>query len=915
VVKDAETATSGATVPATLDLATLQAAIDSMLDPYVLLQAVRGADGEIVDFTYLIANEAACAFNLRRSEDFIGARLLEIHPAAGTTGLLDGYRAIVETGAPLILDDWAYPQDLMGGEERRYDVRAVKIGDGVSQTWRDVTDRYRDALLLQEAEQEYRLLAENAGDVVVRTRNGVALWISPSVTDQLGWDREELIGTDLMRLVHPDDRRMIEAAREAGVAPGTSNRLRYRVLNAAGGWSWMETVTRMWVSDDGRMDGAVGTMRNIDAEMAAVAELRSSQALNQAVVRAVGEGVMVVATDGAIVAVNPACERILSASEESLIGGVLADIPWHFADIPGPDAREADAREADAREADAREADAREADAREADAREADAREADAPEADGPDAQVGDLPLQESLRSGEPVRGLLLRLPRADGVGLWLVVSAEPVSDPSGGQFLVVSFTDVTRWRQAEEQLAAEHERLELVLSSIGLGTWDWNVPEDSIEFDQGWSLLTGHDVVGPSCLKLRQWSEEVHPDDRAEVNRVLSTCLKGNASVYDLEYRARLQSGDWVWIRERGHVLERDASGAAIHLMGTLEGIDELKVTQAALTASEAHYRMLAENASSIVTHADLEGNLLWVSPSIERLLGWRAEDLLGADVAHILHPDDLDVVKSGRDQVRRGGETSFEVRARNPAGDYHWFKLLLRPTFDATGAVTGRVAGWHDIDAEHRNREELARSREQLQFLATHDPLTGVLNRREFTSRCEAILADPQRTVGILFVDVDDFKPVNDTHGHAVGDVIIRSVARRIAECCREALTARFGGDEFLVLLPQTVDDGRLLDFAHRIEAAVAKPIVVDDVTVSLSVSIGAARSAPGQTVDSLIGHADAALYESKRAGRARSSLYRSGVAAAAADAGAADDGAAAAGAAGAAAANADGGTAAEA
>ncbi len=839
-------------IPPRVDFATLQAAIDSMLDPYAVLQAVRGSDGTIVDFHYLIANDAACRFNQRSSEQLIGASLREIHPEVTSSGLFDAYLAVVETGEPLVLDDWSYRQELLGGEERRYDVRAVRIGDAVGQTWRDVTDRYRDAQALRDAEREYRLLAENAGDVVVRTRNGVALWISPSVNEQLGWDRDELLGTNLLELVHPDDRAMIEEARAAAVPSDPANRQRYRARNARGGWTWLETVTRLWVSEDGVVDGAVGTLRNIDAEMAALTELQRSQALHKAVVSAVGEGVMVVAAEGVIVQVNPACERILQTDAEGLVDRMIEEIPWTL-------------------------------------------------EIEGEAEQVSsEPPFRSSLRSGESERGVLLRLNSDDGCSRWLVGNAEPVRDPAGGHLLVVSFTDVTQWREAEAQLAAEHNRLELVLTSIGLGTWDWRVPEDDIEFDEGWSLFTGSRTVALCHMTSAQWRDHVHPEDLLRVTRVVATCVAGDAPTYDIEYRVHHSTRSWAWIRERGHVLERDASGTAVHLMGTLEGIDELKAAQEALTASEAHYRMLAENASSIVTQADFEGVLLWVSPSIEPLLGWRPEEMLGVNVAHIVHPDDLDVLNAGQQQTRGGVEATLKVRARNPQGEYRWFKLLLRPTFDDSGEVTGRVAGWHDIDAEVRTQQELARSREQLQFLASHDPLTGVLNRREFTHRCESILAQATRPIGLLFVDVDDFKPVNDTYGHAVGDAIIRCVAERIVASCADALTARIGGDEFLILLPESrgaaeewdgpieadgagageeATEARLLEFARRIEVEMAKPMSVDEVTVELSVSIGAARSYPGESVDSLIGHADLALYQAKRAGRARSALYRSG------------------------------------
>lgn len=172
----------------------LRATVDAQLDPYVLLTPVRDSTGRIVDFVFSDANDAACVYNGIPREQLIGARLLDILPGHLSTGLLDTYRNVVETGEPLVLDDFAYDQELRGGAERRYDIRGVKVGDAISYTWRDITERSETARRIAESEEQYRLLAANTTDIVLRARDDTVIWVSPALTNALGWRPEDWVG-------------------------------------------------------------------------------------------------------------------------------------------------------------------------------------------------------------------------------------------------------------------------------------------------------------------------------------------------------------------------------------------------------------------------------------------------------------------------------------------------------------------------------------------------------------------------------------------------------------------------------------------------------------------------------------------------------------------------------------------------
>jgi diguanylate cyclase (GGDEF)-like protein/PAS domain S-box-containing protein len=249
----------------------LQSTIDSLLDPHVLLEAVRDASGTIIDFVYAETNDAACEYMQMDRDDLLGARLLDLLPGQAGSGMLAMYAEAIESGRPLRLDSFAYPHEILA-DERRYDISAVRIGDALSFTWRDVTDRHREATQLAESEEQYRLLAENSTDVIMRSRDGLILWLSPSLDRALGWAPDEWVGRDFFSLVHPDD---VEGVRrdDAGVHDGLGAVLRFRVAAKSTAFHWVESHVEPFRGADGQIDGVVSTFRVVDEAVATEQEL------------------------------------------------------------------------------------------------------------------------------------------------------------------------------------------------------------------------------------------------------------------------------------------------------------------------------------------------------------------------------------------------------------------------------------------------------------------------------------------------------------------------------------------------------------------------------------------------------------------------------------------------------------------
>ncbi len=297
-----------------------------------------------------------------------------------------------------------------------------------------------------------------------------------------------------------------------------------------------------------------------------------------------------------------------------------------------------------------------------------------------------------------------------------------------------------------------------------------------------------------------------------------------------------------------------------------------------AALVEKEAHFRLLAEGSSDMVTRIGLDERLRYVSPSSVRVVGWRANQLLGSPALAGIHADDLPQVQAIVDAMKRGEKEEARVTYRNAhrTNTEVWLESTMRVTRKDNGRVDGVVAISRDI-TEQKKLET------RLEALAVEDSLTGLANRRRFDERLQEEWARAYRdrsSLALLMIDVDRFKSYNDEYGHPAGDACLRVVAEVIAaEMQRPGdLAARYGGEEFAMLLPNT-DAAGCARIGERIRKAIRAAGLVHTTNrasgcVTASLGGAACRPALERTagVGSLIEAADQALYAAKEAGRDR-------------------------------------------
>lgn len=290
------------------------------------------------------------------------------------------------------------------------------------------------------------------------------------------------------------------------------------------------------------------------------------------------------------------------------------------------------------------------------------------------------------------------------------------------------------------------------------------------------------------------------------------------------------------------------------------------------ALAEREQELRLLAANLVDLVYATDAHGRITYASPSYREGLGYDPERLIGRDPLSLVHPDDVAAVAAllGAEFREGDGHVRTEARLRAADGTDLWFELIVRPRRGPDGAHLGTQGTLREV-TERKHLEGL------LAEQALNDPLTGLPNRRSFDAVVQSLLHQAKRSgelVAVGFVDLDDFKAVNDTHGHQAGDVLLQEVAARLRAAVREGdVVARLGGDEFTLALRELQDERHARTVAERIAAAFAEPFDLGLAKVEARASLGVALfPAHGEDPEALLRAADRAMYHAKGARDAR-------------------------------------------
>ncbi len=380
------------------------------------------------------------------------------------------------------------------------------------------------------------------------------------------------------------------------------------------------------------------------------------------------------------------------------------------------------------------------------------------------------------------------------------------------------------------------------------------------IEVNQGFSDLTGfqrNEVLGKTPVELGVWG------DIARRTELLKE-LEEFGAVSNFETIYQLKDGETATVLISARVIE---IGGEAMVLSVIKNIEELKRSEANVRQSEKKYRRIFEHIQDVYYESALDGRILEISPSVERNLGFSREALLGTSF------NELYINLKERQKVvmtlqKDGFIRDYEIWLRDHEGVHRPCAISAILTEDDQSGQNKIVGSLRDI-TERKNAEEETRQ------LAYFDTLTGLPNRALFNDRLNQASAQSRRNgdlVGVLFLDLDRFKDVNDTRGHASGDLLLKLTAQRLKACVRQSDTvARLGGDEFVLLLNGVKQEQEVLLVAQKVLRMMAAPVDLEGQEVFTTTSIGVVLAPmDGQDVDMLMKHADMAMYAAKAEGR---------------------------------------------
>ncbi|HEY1329562.1 MAG TPA: PAS domain-containing protein [Casimicrobiaceae bacterium] len=496
-------------------------------------------------------------------------------------------------------------------------------------------------------------------------------------------------------------------------------------------------------------------------------------------------------------------------------------------------------------------------------------------------AQVAELRLRDVVGHGiyQSAQAMLARalegestafdrlVPGANGARRWMTIRVVPDAGPSGevhGAFVLMN--DIHGLKQAQEALRASEAELRLIMD---------NVPArvSYIDQDYRYRFLNRHNEewlgVNRKELAGRKVHEVAGEQRFTQLQPLLDRVLDGES--VSTELLLPQPNGDVKW-ESIHYAPNRDSEGNVIGIYAVHTDVHDQKRNEDALRRANWMLSSHISNTPLAVLEWDPDLKLIRWSPQAENIFGWKSEEILGMALTDnpMIHGDDVEAILGLVTKLMTGLEPRATNLTRNyrKNGDVIWCEWYHSGLMGDDGQVVSILSFVQDVSSR-------IQAEERLQYMATRDALTGLPNRLLLHERLTQAIAQARRNgrrVGVLFIDLDRFKNVNDTLGHRIGDELLKHVTQALSTALRETdLLARLGGDEFMVIVEDFDDPQVLGRIAQKLLTTIAQPFTIEEHDIYVTSSIGiAVYPDDSDDPDELLKHADVAMYRSKDLGR---------------------------------------------
>ena len=685
----------------------------------------------------------------------------------------------------------------------------------------DITERKQIENALFQSEEKYRTILENIEDGYAEIDlHGNFIFFNEALCKTQGHTKDELMKLNYRQLMDETNANKIFQYYHKVYKTGQSEKnVEYEVITKDGSKRAVETSITPIRDAAGRIIAFRGILRDRTERRQAEESLRQSEERYRRILEEMDNAYFEVDLVGNYTFVNDATSRLLGYSKEELIGKTFRE------------------------------------------------------QVNKEDTKILYQAFGNIFNTGKPERGISYKAYRKDGKFRFAEIAGFPIHNQEGE---IIGFRgigrDVTERKIMEETLRQSEERYRTILEEMDNAYFEVDLTGNFTFVNDAISRLLGYskqELIG------KTFREQMNKESTNVLYQAFGNIFNTGKPERGISYRAHSKDGKYGYAEVSGFPIHNPA-GEIIGFRGIGRDVTERKLMEEALRQSEERYRTVMEEMDEWYFESDLAGNILFVNDATLRALDYLPQEFTGSNFRSFFRQKDSDAIYEKFHVVYETGKPvkNFPMEITKPDGSIIFAEISILPKHNEDGKIYEFRGVGHDIT-------ERKRANEQIQYLATHDGLTGLPNRILFSQLLNHAIQSAQRykrVFALFFIDLDRFKVINDTLGHDAGDQLLQEISIRFKQALRSVdIVARLGGDEFVVLMEEIGDFNYVTTVAQKILSATIKPMTILKQECRVTASIGISLyPKDGEDEQSLMKNADIAMYFAKEEGKNNYQFY---------------------------------------